>query len=126
MIWKTGGFDVARMDDGGYFIIVGRNKDQINTAGFKVWPREVEEVIYGHPAVKLVAVIGVDDAYRGEVVKAYVALKEGPQQRLSAEELLSFCKERLTHPSQSTVPAIGRPRAVLPQGGRDALSCKAL
>jgi long-chain acyl-CoA synthetase len=88
--------DVARMDDDGYFIIVDRKKDQINTAGFKVWPREVEEVIYGHPAVKMVAVIGVDDAYRGEVVKAYVVLKEELQQRISAEELPSFCKERLT------------------------------
>jgi long-chain acyl-CoA synthetase len=88
--------DVARMDDDGYFIIVDRKKDQINTAGFKVWPREVEEVIYGHPAVKMVAVVGVDNAYRGEMVKAYVVLKEEPQQRISAEELLSFCKERLT------------------------------
>lgn len=88
--------DVARMDDEGYFIIVDRKKDQINTAGFKVWPREVEEVIYAHPAVKMVAVIGVDDAYRGEVVKAYVVLKEESQRRISEADLLTFCKERLT------------------------------
>ena len=96
----TGGWlhtgDVARMDDEGYFSIVDRQKDQINTAGFKVWPREVEEVIYTHPAVKMVAVIGVDDAFRGEVVKAYVVLKEGHRRGMSEANLLTFCKDRLT------------------------------
>jgi long-chain acyl-CoA synthetase len=87
--------DVARMDDDGYFFIVDRMKDQINTAGFKVWPHEVEEVIYTHPAVKMVAVIGVDDAYRGEAVKAFVVLKEEHRRRISEAELLAFCQERL-------------------------------
>jgi len=87
--------DVAQMDDDGYFCIVDRMKDQINTAGFKVWPREVEEVIYAHPAVKMVAVIGVDDAYRGEAVKALVVLKEEQRCRISEAELLTFCQERL-------------------------------
>jgi long-chain acyl-CoA synthetase len=87
--------DVARMDDDGYFFIVDRLKDQINTAGFKVWPREVEEVIYSHPAVRMVAVIGLDDAYRGEVVKAFVVLKGEYRQRVSAAELLSFCRDRM-------------------------------
>lgn len=87
--------DVARMDDEGYFIIVDRKKDQINTAGFKVWPREVEEVLYTHPAVKMVAVIGVDDTYRGEVVKAFVVPKEEHLRRVSEAELLTFCQERL-------------------------------
>jgi long-chain acyl-CoA synthetase len=88
--------DVASMDGAGYFTIVDRLKDQINTAGFKVWPREVEEVIYTHPAVKMVAVIGVEDAYRGEVVKAYVVLKEDYHQGVSESDLLTFCKARLT------------------------------
>ncbi len=92
--FRTG--DVARMDDEGYFTIVDRKKDQINTAGFKVWPREVEEVIYAHPAVKLVAVIGVEDSYRGEVVKACVVLKEGRRGRVTEAELVAFCRERLT------------------------------
>jgi long-chain acyl-CoA synthetase len=87
--------DVARMDGDGYFFIVDRLKDQINTAGFKVWPREVEEVIYTHPAVEMVAVIGVDDAYRGEAVKAFVVLKPEFRQRISAAELQAFCQERL-------------------------------
>jgi long-chain acyl-CoA synthetase len=96
----TGGWfhtgDVARMDEDGYFVIVDRKKDQINTAGFKVWPREVEEVLYGHPAVKLVAVVGQPDAYRGEVVKACVVLKEAERGRVSEAELAAFCRERLT------------------------------
>ena len=87
--------DVARTDDEGYFVIVDRKKDQINTAGFKVWPREVEEALYEHPAVKLVAVVGQADAYRGEVVKACVVLKEGEQGRVSEAELVAFCKERM-------------------------------
>jgi long-chain acyl-CoA synthetase len=87
--------DVAQMDDEGYFLIVDRMKDQINTAGFKVWPREVEEVIYAHPAVKVVAVIGVEDAYRGEAVKAFVVLKEEHRRRIREAELLAFCRERL-------------------------------
>jgi long-chain acyl-CoA synthetase len=91
--FRTG--DVARMDEEGYFVIVDRKKDQINTAGFKVWPREVEEVLYGHPAVRVVAVVGQPDAYRGEVVKAYVVLKEEHRGRVSDAELIAFCKAYL-------------------------------
>jgi len=87
--------DVAQMDNDGYFFIVDRMKDQINTAGFKVWPREVEEVIYTHPAVKMVAVIGVDDAYRGEAVKAFVVLKDEHRQRIREADLVAFCRARL-------------------------------
>lgn len=88
--------DVARMDAEGYFVIVDRLKDQINTAGFKVWPREVEEVLYGHPAVRMVAVVGQPDSYRGEVVKACVVLKAEHRGRVAPAELLAFCKGRLT------------------------------
>ncbi|OGK94343.1 MAG: hypothetical protein A3J45_00710 [Candidatus Rokubacteria bacterium RIFCSPHIGHO2_02_FULL_69_13] len=87
---------MARVDEDGYFVIVDRTKDQINTAGFKVWPREVEEVLYGHPAVRLVAVVGQPDAYRGEVVKACVVLKEEHRGRVGEADLVAFCKERLT------------------------------
>jgi long-chain acyl-CoA synthetase len=88
--------DVAVMDDDGYFAIVDRKKDVINTAGFKVWPREVEETLYAHPAVRLAAVVGVPDDYRGEAVKAYVVLKDGDHARVTADELIGFCRERLT------------------------------
>ena len=88
--------DVAAMDADGYFRIVDRKKDLINTAGFKVWPREVEEVLYGHPAVRLAAVVGVADAYRGEAVKAYVVLKDEHRGRVAEAELIEFCRARLT------------------------------
>jgi long-chain acyl-CoA synthetase len=88
--------DIARMDADGYFAIVDRKKDMINTAGFKVWPREVEETLYAHPAVKLAAVVGVPDDYRGEVVKAYVVLKDGARDAVTAGDLIGFCRERLS------------------------------
>lgn len=88
--------DVAVMDDEGYFAIVDRKKDVINTAGFKVWPREVEETLYAHPAVRLAAVVGVPDSYRGEAVKAYVVLKDADRARVGPDDLIAFCRERLT------------------------------
>src|SRR5918994_593779 len=72
---RTG--DVGFMDEQGWFYLVDRKKDMINAAGYKVWPREVEDVLYGHPAVREAAVVGVPDEYRGESVKAFVSLKPG-------------------------------------------------
>jgi len=85
--------DVGVMDADGWFYVVDRKKDQINAAGYKVWPREVEDVIYGHEAVQEAAVIGVPDEYRGETVKAFVSLKPG--QKAGEDELIAFCKERM-------------------------------
>jgi long-chain acyl-CoA synthetase len=65
----------------------------INASGYKVWPREVEDVLYQHPAVREAAVVGVADQYRGETVKAFISLK--PDQTVTAEELKAFCKERI-------------------------------
>ncbi|MBI4246805.1 MAG: AMP-binding protein, partial [Candidatus Rokubacteria bacterium] len=91
---RTG--DIAEMDPEGYFAIVDRKKDMINTAGFKVWPREVEEALYTHPAVKLAAVVGAPDDYRGEAVKAYVVLKDESRGRVTEADLIAFCRDRLT------------------------------
>jgi long-chain acyl-CoA synthetase len=85
--------DVAVMDESGWFYIVDRKKDMINASGYKVWPREVEDILYTHPRVKEAAVVGIPDEYRGESVKAFVALKEGDG--VSEEELISYCKERM-------------------------------
>jgi len=87
--------DVGKMDEDGWFYVVDRKKDMIVASGFKVWPRDVEDVIYQHPAVKETAVVGVPDAYRGETVKAFVALKEGAEGSVTPEEIISFCKERM-------------------------------
>ena len=85
--------DIGFMDGDGWFYIVDRMKDQINASGFKVWPREVEDVLYEHPAVREAAVVGVMDPYRGETVKAFVSFKDGAE--ATTEDLVEFCKERL-------------------------------
>ena len=88
---RTG--DVGFMDADGWFYLVDRKKDQINASGYKVWPREVEDVLYGHPAVREAAVVGVPDEYRGETVKAFVSLKAG--RSADEQELIAFCRERM-------------------------------
>jgi long-chain acyl-CoA synthetase len=87
--------DIAQMDADGYFTIVDRKKDLINRAGYKVWPREVEEVIYDHPAVRLVAVVGQPDDYWGEIVKACIVLKDSHRDRVAETDIVAFCNERL-------------------------------
>ncbi|HEY7647849.1 MAG TPA: long-chain fatty acid--CoA ligase [Methylomirabilota bacterium] len=123
---RTG--DIAQMDDEGYFAIVDRKKDMINTAGFKVWPREVEEILYAHPAIRLAAVVGVPDAYRGEAVKAYVVLKDGFGGRLDERDLIAFCRERLSPYKAPRLVEFRRELPITPTGKllrrelRDALS----
>ncbi|NMH96597.1 class I adenylate-forming enzyme family protein [Pseudonocardia acidicola] len=85
--------DVGYMDAQGWFYIVDRKKDQINAGGYKVWPREVEDVLYEHDAVREAAVVGVPDEYRGETVKAFVSLRPG--KTATPEELIAFTKERM-------------------------------
>ncbi len=87
--------DVGTMDNRGWVYLLDRKKDMIIASGFKVWPREVEDVIYLHPSVREVAVVGLPDPYRGETVKAFVALKEGYEGKVSGEEIMAFCKERM-------------------------------
>lgn len=86
--------DVGKMDPEGWFYIVDRKKDLINVSGFKVWPREVEDVLYQHPAVAAACVIGVPDAYRGETVKAYLTLKRG-REGAPPDEFIEFCRQRM-------------------------------
>jgi long-chain acyl-CoA synthetase len=86
--------DLGYMDEDGYLFIVDRKKDLIKPSGFQVWPREVEEVIAAHPAVAEVSVAGVADERQGEAVKAWVVLRPG--QQATADEIRSFCRERLT------------------------------
>jgi len=95
---KNGWFhtgDVAVMNDEGYFFIVDRLKDMINSGGYKVWPREVEEVLYTNPKVSLALVIGVDDDYFGETVKAFIVPKEDCKNSITSEEIIAYCKKRM-------------------------------
>jgi long-chain acyl-CoA synthetase len=85
--------DLARMDEDGYFYIIDRKKDMIISAGFKIFPREVEEVLYQHPKVKEAVVYGFPDSYRGEVVKAVIVPQEGVN--LTEDEVREYCQPRL-------------------------------
>jgi long-chain acyl-CoA synthetase len=85
--------DLARVDEEGYFYIVDRKKDMIIVGGYNVYPREVEEVLYSHPSVVEVAVVGLPDLNFGEVVKAFVVTK--PEDDSTEELLVSYCSEHL-------------------------------
>jgi acyl-CoA synthetase (AMP-forming)/AMP-acid ligase II len=85
--------DIGKLDEDGYLYIVDRKKDMINVGGFKVYPREVEEVLFECPKVKEASVIGAPDSYRGESVAAFVVLKDGI--KADADEIIAFCRERL-------------------------------
>ncbi|AUI50592.1 hypothetical protein AC20117_06880 [Arthrobacter crystallopoietes] len=86
--------DIGFVNESGWLFIVDRTKNMIIASGYKVWPREVEDVLYQHPAVREAAVVGVPDDYRGETVRAYVSVAEDAQ-RPTTKELIEFCKERL-------------------------------
>ena len=88
---RTG--DVGYMNADGWLFIVDRKKDMIIASGYKVWPKEVEEVLYTHPAVREAAVVGKPDSYRGETVRAVISLKAG--MKLDADELQTWCRERM-------------------------------
>ncbi len=89
--WYSG--DVVRVDQDGFYYVIDRKKDMVVSGGLNVYPREVEDVIAGHPAVHLVCVIGVPDDKWGEAVKAVIVPKEGAT--VSQAEIIAYCKERL-------------------------------
>jgi long-chain acyl-CoA synthetase len=102
--------DVARMDEDGYFYIVDRKKELIIVSGYNVYPREVEEALYAHPAVLEAAAIGVPDDVRGEAVKAFVVLRPGAA--ATAEELRTHCASSL---ARFKIPAEIEFRSDLPK-----------
>jgi long-chain acyl-CoA synthetase len=86
--------DVGYLDEDGYTFIVDRIKDMIAAGGFKIYPRNVEEAIYLHPAVEECIVAGIPDPYRGQTVKAYIKLRAG--QTLKPDDLKVFLKDKLS------------------------------
>lgn len=88
---RTG--DIGFMDEDGWVYLVDRAKDMIVASGFKVWPSEVEEVLYQHPAVREAGVVGVPDPYRGENVKAYISLHAGAT--AAPDEIKAFARDRM-------------------------------
>ncbi|MGH8806308.1 MAG: long-chain fatty acid--CoA ligase [Noviherbaspirillum sp.] len=90
---RTG--DLGYVDEEGYFFMCDRLKRMINASGFKVWPAEVENAMYDHPAVHEACVIAAQDARRGETVKAVLVLKPGSRGKVSEEEIIAWCRERM-------------------------------
>ncbi|MDT7923106.1 MAG: long-chain fatty acid--CoA ligase, partial [Thermus sp.] len=104
--------DLARMDQDGYFYIVDRKKDMIIAGGYNIYPREVEEVLYGHEAVQEAAVVGVPDPYRGETVAAFIVLKEAYRGKVTEKDIEAFCRANL---AAYKVPRIIQFREGLPK-----------
>jgi fatty-acyl-CoA synthase len=90
---RTG--DLGRVDEDGYFFMVDRLKRMINASGFKVWPTEVESLMYQHPAVLEACVIGTQDAHRGETVKAVVVPRSEWRGRIDAQAIIDWCRENM-------------------------------
>ena len=91
--FRTG--DAGYMDENGFLFFVERIKDLIVASGYNIAPAEIEAVILEHPAVKESAVISVPDEYRGETVKSFVVLKEGYVGKVTDDEIIEFCRERM-------------------------------
>ncbi|MDY0746646.1 long-chain fatty acid--CoA ligase [Paucibacter sp. R3-3] len=110
--FRTG--DLGRMDEEGYFFITDRLKRMINASGFKVWPSEVEMLLYKHPAVQEACIISAKDAYRGETVKAVVVLRTEAKGKTTAEDITGWAKE---HMAAYKVPKLVEFADSLPKSG---------
>ena len=105
--------DIGRVDKDGYFFMTDRLKRMINASGFKVWPAEVEALMYRHPAIQEVCVVGTKDSYRGESVKAFVVLKDPQGRGTRAEDIVGWCREHMAvYKAPSTVEFVdGLPKS---------------
>jgi fatty-acyl-CoA synthase len=91
--FRTG--DIAKYDEEGYFFMVDRIKRMINASGYKVWPTEVESILYKHPAVQQACVIGVPDPRRGETAKAFIILNEKDRGKVTEQDIIEWSKEKM-------------------------------
>jgi fatty-acyl-CoA synthase len=87
--------DLGRVDEDGYFFITDRLKRMINASGFKVWPAEVEALMFKHPAIQEACIISTRDAYRGETVKAVVVLRASHKDQLNEQDIIDWCRENM-------------------------------
>ena len=106
--------DLGKTDDDGYFFMVDRLKRMINASGFKVWPTEVEALMYQHPAVQEACVIGAKDAHRGETVKAVIVLKADYRGKIKTEAIIDWARENM---AAYKVPRIIEFTEALPKSG---------
>lgn len=115
--------DLGYADDDGYFFIVDRVKRMINASGFKVWPAEVENMMYAHPAIQEACVIGISDPYRGESVKAFVVVRASHRGQVSEEDVVAWCRANM---AVYKAPAIVEFRDSLPKSGAGKLMWRQL
>ena len=115
--------DMGYVDEDGYFFIVDRVKRMINASGFKVWPAEVENMMYAQPDIHEACVIGVNDAYRGETVKAFVVLKAASRGQVREDDIIAWCKANM---AAYKAPQIVEFRDSLPKSGAGKLMWRQL
>jgi fatty-acyl-CoA synthase len=106
--------DLGRVDEDGYFFITDRLKRMINASGFKVWPAEVEALMFRHPAIQEACIISTKDTYRGESVKAVVVLRQGHKGKVSEEDIIAWCRENM---AVYKVPRVVQFTDALPKSG---------
>jgi fatty-acyl-CoA synthase len=115
--------DLGRMDEDGYFFITDRLKRMINASGFKVWPAEVEALMFRHPAIQEACVISARDAYRGETVKAVVVLRPTHKGKVTEQEIVDWCRENM---AVYKVPRIVQFVDALPKSGSGKVMWRSL
>ncbi len=118
---RTG--DLGRVDEEGYFFMVDRLKRMINAAGYKVWPTEVESLMYQHPAILEACVIGAKDAHRGETVKALIVLRPEWRDPIDAQQIIDWCRENM---AAYKCPRIVEFVPALPKSGAGKIMWRAL
>ena len=115
--------DMGRIDEDGYFFMTDRLKRMINASGFKVWPAEVEALMFRHPAIQEACIIATKDSYRGESVKAVVVLRASHQGQVSGQDIVDWCRE---HMAVYKVPRVVQFVDALPKSGTGKVMWRAL
>ena len=115
--------DLGKVDEDGYFFMTDRLKRMINASGFKVWPAEVEALMFRHPAIQEACIISTKDAYRGESVKAVVVLRASSQGQVSEQDIIDWCRDNM---AVYKVPRIVQFVAALPKSGSGKVMWRAL
>jgi fatty-acyl-CoA synthase len=115
--------DMGRVDEEGYFFMTDRLKRMINASGFKVWPAEVESLMFRHPAIQEACVIAAHDDYRGETVKAVVVLRAGQQGQVSEQDIIDWCRDNM---AVYKAPRIVQFVDTLPKSGSGKVMWRAL
>jgi fatty-acyl-CoA synthase len=115
--------DLGRIDEDGYFFMTDRLKRMINASGFKVWPAEVEALMFKHPAIQEACVIATKDSYRGESVKAVVVLRQSHKGQVSEEQIIAWCRDNM---AVYKVPRVVQFADALPKSGSGKVMWRAL